>query len=49
MTPFIKAEKSTDQNPNPSMYAMHTHDTYEIFCFLSGNAKYFVEGNVYPL
>ena len=28
---------------------MHTHDTYEIYCFLSGNAKYFVEGNTYPL
>ena len=28
---------------------MHTHEDYEIYCFLSGNAQYFVEGTVYTL
>lgn len=28
---------------------MHTHENYEIYCFLSGNAQYFVEGNIYTL
>ena len=31
------------------MFNMHTHDNYEIYCFLSGTAKYFVEGNIYKL
>ncbi|MDO4743217.1 MAG: AraC family transcriptional regulator [bacterium] len=49
MTPSIYAVKSHEEKPNPTKYAMHTHDNYEIFCFLSGNAKYFVEGNIYTL
>lgn len=28
---------------------MHSHDTYEIFCLLTGDADYCVEGNRYPL
>lgn len=28
---------------------MHSHDTYEIFCLLAGDADYCVEGNRYPL
>lgn len=49
MYPLIYAVKSCEEKPNPAKYAMHTHDNYEIFCFLSGNAKYFVEGNTYTL
>ena len=31
------------------MFRRHTHENYEIFCFISGSAKYFVEGNIYEL
>ncbi len=40
---------ATDQPPNPRDYSMHMHDTYEIFCFVCGNASYMVEGNTYEL
>lgn len=30
-------------------YYMHTHDFYEIYCFLEGEARYSVEGAIYPL
>lgn len=35
--------------PDSSKFYMHTHDVYEIYCFLAGNAKYFIEGNIYNL
>lgn len=35
--------------PDSSKFYMHTHDFYEIYCFLAGNAKYFIEGNIYNL
>ena len=31
------------------MFTMHTHEHHEIYCFLKGNAKYFVEGSIYSL
>ena len=45
----ICALKRTDTEPKQSDYRMHMHDDYEIFCFLSGDAKYAVEGMLYPL
>ena len=47
--PFIESHITYTPAPSTSMFNMHTHDNYEIYCFLSGNAKYFVEGNIYPL
>ena len=47
--PFIESHITYTPSPSTSMFNMHTHDNYEIYCFLSGNAKYFVEGNTYPL
>lgn len=29
--------------------SMHTHDCYELYCFLKGDVKYFVEGTIYDL
>ena len=49
MRPYIAAHKSYTKKPDPNLFKRHTHDTYEIFCFLSGDAQYFVEGNVYDL
>ena len=48
-TPILIANASYTENPSTIKFDIHTHDTYEIFCYLSGNAKYFVEGNTYPL
>ena len=45
---FHIAHKKTAQ-PAQSGFAMHTHDYYEILYFLSGDADYAVEGNVYRL
>ena len=43
------AWKNYDEKPKPSMYDLHTHEIYEIYYFISGHAKYFIEGNIYPL
>ena len=32
-----------------SNFPAHTHECYEIYCFLSGNLMFSVEGNLYPL
>lgn len=49
MEPLIFAYKNYTKKPALDMFPPHTHDNYEIFCFMSGNAKYFVEGNIYNL
>lgn len=46
---MIIALKNYTKNPDTSMFKMHTHNYYEIFCFLSGKAKYFIEGTIYDL
>jgi AraC-like DNA-binding protein len=46
---FLDCKRTFTQNPDLNEFYMHTHDFYEIYCFLSGNAKYFVEGNIYKL
>lgn len=35
--------------PNPEEFKMHAHDKLEIYMFVSGDAKYVVEGNLYDL
>ncbi len=37
------------EKPEQSIFPPHTHDSFEIFCFLSGDATYSVEGTIYPL
>ena len=38
-------------NPNPrdAAFKSHSHGTVEVFCFICGNAKYAIEGNIYSL
>ena len=38
-----------EAGPEPKRMGMHIHDCYELFCFLSGHAHYYIEGNIYPL
>lgn len=45
----IYASERTDAMPRQSDFNMHMHSDYEIFCFLSGDAEYVVEGNSYRL
>lgn len=45
---FTASRNRTDA-PDLQKFNMHTHDYYEIYCFLEGNADYFVEGTVYSL
>lgn len=45
----ISASKSTDRHPEQANFLMHMHSNYEIYCFLTGDAKYIVEGSIYPL
>lgn len=45
----IEAHKMYTEQPNQSIFPPHVHDTFELYCFLSGNAVYSVEGNIYQL
>ena len=45
----IRAERTLKERPTRDIFPLHTHDDYEILCFLSGNADYSVEGNRYKL
>lgn len=47
--PYTGASHGRTEKPDIEMFNMHTHDCYEIFCFLAGDAEYFVEGTIYPL
>lgn len=47
--PIIHAARTYTENPRRDMFVLHLHEDYELFYFLSGSAKYYVEGAVYPL
>ena len=38
-----------DENPLPSGFRMHTHESYELYYFADGSGIYRVEGTPYPL
>ena len=40
---------SLETNPQPDDFYMHAHEQFELFHFLSGSAKYLVEGTEYTL
>lgn len=40
---------AVDEKPDDGSFIMHVHDRCEIYCFVSGNAEYLVEGARYPL
>lgn len=41
--------KLTLENPSNENFHLHSHDAYEIYMFLEGDAKYVVEENTYTL
>ena len=45
----IEMNYSRDDKPVSSDFKMHTHETYELYCFVGGSGIYRVEGTPYPL
>lgn len=46
---YISFHHTIDSNPNSAGFKMHTHEECELYCFLSGKGKFYVEGNGYSL
>lgn len=49
MEPFVYAGKVVTEFPIQEQFETDTHELYEIFCFLSGDVKHLIEGNIYNL
>ncbi len=49
MITHLHCSHSISQNPMGEKVRMHTHNFHEIFYFISGDADYIIEGNVYRL
>ncbi len=45
----MSTHKNYEKNIDLRKISMHTHEHYELYCFLKGDVKYFVEGNIYNL
>ena len=48
-TPDLFFHHAIDQSPSRLDYSMHLHLHYEIYLFVSGDVRYLVENNEYPL
>lgn len=46
---YIQSRRACTENPVSLPETMHSHDSYEIFCLISGDADYCVEGSRYHL
>ena len=46
---YIVSTHNLTRTPRQETFSMHTHKTHEIYCFLSGQADYSVEGSRYSL
>lgn len=38
-----------DEKPDKESFKLHTHETCELYIFISGKGKFLIEGNEYPL
>lgn len=38
-----------DEAPDPAVFKLHNHASYEIYYFISGKGSFYVEGSEYPL
>ena len=45
----IGAHYAASDTPDPRQFKMHTHDVYELFCFLEGKGSFQIEGSSYAL
>lgn len=46
---FLVSHYTLSKKPNPKEFLMHSHETYELFYYISGKGVYKVEGNAYKL
>ncbi len=46
---FLSINHQISENPKPSDFSMHTHETCELCYFISGAGVFHVEGTDYPL
>lgn len=46
---YIQSRRACTESPVSLPETMHSHDSYEIFCLISGDADYCVEGSRYHL
>ncbi len=46
---YIGISHNITQDPDLDVFKTHTHDCYELFYFISGNATYYIEGTKYAL
>lgn len=51
---FIEGKKfnvrhTLEENPSPEKFDMHAHEHFELFYFLSGSGRFWIEGSPYPL
>lgn len=45
----LMMQHSREEQPNPKMFRMHTHEFAELFLFISGSGVFMIEGTEYPL
>lgn len=44
-----RASRVYTENPQQEKFETHLHGLYELYCFLSGDADYYIEGTLYSL
>ena len=47
--PDLELHHTLTEFPDEALFPLHTHNRYEIYCFLAGQGYYTVEGHDYPL
>ena len=47
--PDMYISHARDEDPSPAKFYMHSHAYAELYCFLGGNAVFYVEGTAYKL
>lgn len=45
----LSFQHTYDKAPDPDVFKLHNHATYEIYYFISGKGSFYVEGSEYPL
>ncbi len=46
---YIDAKENFTEYPDAKSYPVHVQEFYEVYCFWSGDVKYYIEGNIYDL
>lgn len=49
MEPLLYLSENISRHCTNEAFKLHIHNNYEIFLFLKGDSKYYIEGNIYDL